>query len=336
MSLIFSYLKIVSYFWDTSYSGKYMYLVFLFMSGLMSRTFQLLAFFLALRILKNQNLINLFHEYTGLDGRVVGTLSVFLVMIIWASASKFFNVRSEKIVVYLENVFVNKIIKSQHYFHKQKIDWEFPYSENVDLINKYPKILAKSGKCLFLIVMYFSVIVLVLLVLFFINNFVTMLLLAGLLLVTFIMPRMHKSIKTKKANLEELNETMRQPKRDVPKMIQDADSEMTADEICTTLGEPLSTVHGERVKLANSVENSAYMVNLFFSCVVAGLLAFYLYEMEKIGPDVIAELAIYIVLIRFLSSYSSTLFRNLSNFNSEFQYVSKFVYYFKKYNEHSR
>lgn len=313
-----------------------MTLVFLFVIGLMSRTFQLIAFFIAIRILKNQYLINNINDYVGIDGRAFGVILVFTVMLVWAISQKNFNLNVEKLNIYLESKYVEKIIEAQHFFHNNKIDWDFPYEDNVSLINQYPKILAKSGKSLFLIVMYCFVVALVFFVLFFVNKYVTLILLAGLFLVTFVMPRMHKSIKTKKSTLQELNETMRQPKRNVPRMIQDTDSAQTVDEISSVMREPLSVVNGARVRLTRSVENSAFMVNLFFSFTIAALLAWYLCEMEKIGPDVIAELAIYIVLIRFLSSYCSNFFRNLSSFNSEFQYVSKFVYYLRKYNEHSK
>jgi len=332
--LILSYLRIVKTFWSISFSGRLLTLFLLFSSGMISKTFQLCAFFLAIKIFKNERLVNLFSDYTGQDGRFVGILLVFSVMLVWATGSKYFSVWSEGLSVYLEHMYSEKIVNSQYFFHKQKIDWYFQYEENTKLINEYPKKLAASGKFLFLIAMYFLVVILVFIVLFFINKIVTAILLVSFFVITLAMPFMHKMIKRKKARFLELSTTSWIPRQNAAKAIQAADTSLTAEEVYTPLGESMSAVNRERLGLNRSVENSAYLVNVYFSCSVAGLLGWYLYEMETLGHSVIAEMAIYLLLIRFLSSYGSTLFRNLSNFNSEFQYVSKYIYYQKKYDEH--
>lgn len=313
LSKLRTYLSNITFLSGCMLSVKKRLLVYLFLSGMISSVFYLLAFVLSIKLISTPEVFSLFVAVD--DVQALGFTFVFITLLLWVVGTNVYRVGLVRLERAVSREVLVRVVGCQGRGCR-------PFSECVSV---YPKVLARGARSLFVCFLTMPILFLVLCALFYIDSIFTFAILLLLFIVICCLPFIQRDTRSLKAHHLDMVKMDAGSVRGMSAKFVGGEQGVAVDDFTRTH----ELVDLSSLSLVKGEERVTLLVNSFSALTIAALVGWFVFDGGGIDLERVPQLLIYLILVRFFSSYCSSLMRQLSILNSDlhsYNEVRNYIY----------
>ena len=320
-------LNLLYFLFSLFFKGKIKFIIKVLFLGVISRTFLMVGFIFAIKVVVNPEINIYIGNYVSFDTKYIMIGMLALIFFTWSLSTRNFRNLLPVFDKEISTGQFHQLANSQKYFFENVSSYKFPYKFNSLILSKYPSILGHTAKTFILMTVNIAVMLIALFAMLYMNAIFTMYLLILLIFLLVFAYRKNKEVMYAKHGGRVKKIKFEKAIKKILNVFEKFDDVSPALPIDKFPYQQYKEIKRENIARVKGVEGSAFLVSLFVSVAIVSLL----FNFLMTDNVVLSEMIIYLIMLRFFSSYSASLFRNLSSISNNYIELSNYYVYIQEY-----